>query len=712
MAGPRQMKPTKRRPLPADPTGSSPLPHTPPQSLPGTPQRLVEGQNDYVFDAARLAHSQVQHLQHSPTRGSPLNQSYNPNHMSHDNNLDMEPKYQYPSPEQFGQCGPDGDADRQENSLPLNQTLESGYYNRSFIVDPSHELPSTPLSGTYANGNHRNMTDPKENIDPRLLNQPQRLNMVHSDSSLAGFTHNDYPKATVLKQDSYDSSPPQRSLLRDSNSDAWTNLDQDVVQGDRLPPAPPTHRHTALRSALQAQDRDPYGPVPTTAPHNPRNDRRGSNPDSPLTQGQNSILSAVSPMSTSPSSRQKYPHHDSISSISSYHSPTHRRSHSPIRDSIRDREVYGDSMPPSLTPGYDPTIAADESERLIREQRMIDQQTAHGPMPRYQQAAAVPIQQPKAQPIPRGFESISNRKEHREHRYSAPIPPTAPAVRSQPFNVDTRRPIRKSVSPQPGPAGTERRHSELSAQVPFGPDSFDIYNPSIGSAGGVNDIGARYTTPEQAREARMQHEKQEKLGDGPIFGSDGRIIDPSDHLPSDTWAPEPDPKPARKGPEVTIRFKQNPQGAQHMARNVRQPLREARPNALSSPAYPQPGEDSPASASRTRLQKKVRPGMAQPNSSPMLPSFNISPRNTMPRSSASDYPPRDNQEFGSYSHSSPTYVNRLPGGIPPPIPGKVPIGSGQEDWGTDALSEEMRRIDIGIGGRGPPRRARYGTRDV
>ena len=268
------------------------------------------------------------------------------------------------------------------------------------------------------------------------------------------------------------------------------------------------------------------------------------------------------------------------------------------------------------------------------------------------------------------------------------------------------------MSPRPGPTGSERRQSELPSKVPFGPDSFDVYNPTIGSASGVNDVGAHYTTPEQAQEARLQYERQSKFGDGPIIGSDGRIIDPSDHLPSDTWAPEPEQKPARKGPEVTIRFRQSPHGSQPMAQNLRHPLREARPNTLSSPIYPQSGEDSPASASRTRLQKKSRPAMGQPNSSPLLPSFNTSPRNHMPRSSASDYPLRENQNYSPHSNSSPLYGNRSSGRIPPPVPGKVPIGSGQEDWGTDALSEEMRRIDIGVGGRGPPRRARYGIRDV
>ena len=411
MAGPRQMKPTKRRPLPADPTGSSSFPNTSAHSLPATPQRLVEGPDDYVFDAVTPSHNHLQHLQDSQTRCSPLNQSYHADQVSPDDPSDVEPVYQYPSPEQFEQCGPDSDPYQQQISVPLSQSPQGDYYDRSSQYDPTHELSSTTPFGKFNSGNQRSMTGPKENIDPRLLNQPQHSNMGSSTSSMAGLNRTGHPRSPVSKLATYDNGPMPRSPLREGGGDAWQSIDREMAQDDGPPPAPPTHRHNALRSALQSQERDLSGSVPPTAPLNTRSHWGRSLSPSPLVQNPSTVTSAVSPISTSPSSRQQYPHHDSVSSISSYHSPNHRGSQSPIRDSARDREVYGDSMPPSLTPGYDPSIAADESERLIREQRMIDQQTASGPMPQYQQAAAVPIQQPRAQHIPRGFENINNRKE-------------------------------------------------------------------------------------------------------------------------------------------------------------------------------------------------------------------------------------------------------------------------------------------------------------
>lgn len=261
--------------------------------------------------------------------------------------------------------------------------------------------------------------------------------------------------------------------------------------------------------------------------------------------------------------------------------------------------------------------------------------------------------------------------------------------------------MRKSVSPHPESAPPERRHSE----IPFSPDSFDAFNPSLNSATSVNEPGARYNTPEQAKEAYHQHERQEKLGDGPIIGNDGRIIDPSDHLPTDTWAPEPEQKAPRKGPQVTMRFRHSPQGAQPMPAQ-RRPAVE---HSVSSPAYV-PVTESPSLGApiQGRLQKKPRVGMVQPASSPHVPTLNTTPRSSPLRPSEPNYPLRERENYGGYGNS-PTYGRPPPSNIPPPIPGKVPVGGGQEDWDSSALSEEMRRIDIGVGGgQGRTRRARYG----
>ena len=718
MSGPRQMNATKRRPLPADPTAPSPSPHTTPQPLPGVPPRAVEVPTDEFYRESPPLHGQLQQSQYDPMQTPPLNHQYHRNQAPYEEIIDQETQHQYPSPEQFGQHGSGIDIYGRQQPIYPPQSSQEDYTDRSYTNDFDNDLNSAMPSGRYSRENLRNVSPGASgNIDPRLLNQPHRGNAAPSDLMNGGASRSGYARSPMSGNNVYEASPSPHSQYTEESQDLLARVDQFGHAADEQPPMPPTHRHGTSRSTMLTNERDSYSSLPAIAPLNTRVDRGVSFPNAFSNRPRSSISSAISPMSTSPTSQQQFPSYDAVSSISSYPGPRQRRSHSPIRDSIRDREVYGESMPPSLTPGYDPDIAAEESERLIREQHMIEQKATRGPIPRYQQAAAVPLQQPRAQHVPRGFESIASRKER--HRYSAPIPPTGPPARSQPISPNLQAVTRKSLSPQP--TAIQRRQTDAPPSIPFSPDSFDVYNPSISSANDVNAPGARYNTPSEAHEAHLAHERKLKLGDGPIIGSDGRVIDPSDHLPTDTWAPEPEQKPVRKAPEVTIRFRQNGQ------QPIRQPLREARPNALPTPTYSHSSDNSPstAAAARTRLQKKTRPLVSQPNSSPVLPSsYNGSPLNPATlRSSASDYPLRGDPNYGSYhgnanNGGNPMYGaggNRSSAGlVPPPVPGKVPIGSGQEDWGTDALSEEMRRIDIGVGGgRGQRTRGRYmTTRDV
>ncbi|KAL8875060.1 MAG: hypothetical protein Q9192_009107, partial [Flavoplaca navasiana] len=149
-----------------------------------------------------------------------------------------------------------------------------------------------------------------------------------------------------------------------------------------------------------------------------------------------------------------------------------------------------------------------------------------------------------------------------------------------------------------------------------------------------------------------------------------------------------------------------------MPQSGRRPLHDssARPASISTPIYNSNANStndniSPSSAARARLQKKTRVSPAQPNPSPIGPTINTALQNPVLRSTASDYPLREHENYG-YGNS-PTYSRHSPGGIPPPIPGKVPIAMGQEDWRRDPLSEELSRIDIGVGG-GRTRRTRFG----
>lgn len=89
---------------------------------------------------------------------------------------------------------------------------------------------------------------------------------------------------------------------------------------------------------------------------------------------------------------------------------------------------------------------------------------------------------------------------------------------------------RKSVSPQPSPT---------SSSTPFSPDSFDVHNPSARNPAPTGPPRNPYRDAPSTADSRQQP-------DGSIVGWDGREIDPSDHLPIDSWAPEPEKKTPTK----------------------------------------------------------------------------------------------------------------------------------------------------------------------
>ena len=712
VGGPRQPKPVRRRPLPADPTNSSqssPVPYTPPPNL---QQRVVESPSDYGFEPTPPPDRRYEQFQNVTPRGSPLGGPQNSQHLQHGNSMNVSPSPQQHLPDQYD---------------TFNH--ESGSYGQERQVS-AHGPPSE-----YDQGHEDYQAEyPDEwHNRPPMQPLPNSQGMIHSHSSPAMIDAR--PRQGLAHPQQYSGSSPPKNYSYDENTAYHPSLENsyeiqpheyaDPVHEHEAPP-PPVHRNSGSRGLPQPQgfeQPERYGTIPATAPLNIRTGGSIST-GSPLSQVQSNSSHAGYPLSTSPSDIHSYSQPPSVSSRTSNSQPRPRRSQSPIRD-------YGHSVPPSLVPGYEPSIAEDESERIMQEKRMSarhqysdpsfhqaqtpvyppqpqfqqmqtpiasprpqyqqDQTMVNPPRPNYQQVP-VPSPQSRPQPQPRNVENV---RERRAHRSSAPIiqPQTSP---------NPRTPVRKSISPHPGSAPNERRHSE----IPFSPDSFDAYNPSINSATSVNDPGARYNTPEQAREASRQHERQEKLGDGPIIGNDGRIIDPSDHLPTDTWAPEPEQKTPKKGPQVTMRFRHSPQGAQPMPA-ARRPVVE---HSMSTPVYsPSPNQASPVGASpgRARLQKKSGGPLGQPASSPLVPTLNNTPRSSPLRPSEPNYPLREHENYGGYG-SSPSYGRPSPGNIPPPVPGKVPIGRGQEDWDTSALSEEMRNIDIGVGGgQSRPRRSRY-----
>lgn len=236
---------------------------------------------------------------------------------------------------------------------------------------------------------------------------------------------------------------------------------------------------------------------------------------------------------------------------------------------------------------------------------------------------------------------------------------------------------RKSVSPRP-PSSDSRGLSS----IPFGPDSYDSLNPNV-AAGVMKDST---TSRPDYNEAT-----------GKIITHDGNEVDPSDHLPIESWAPEPESKGA-SALSTSPSARPSPSGPQPLTQSVRRPLRIAGPPAPRPQSYAAPDpidiSPTPPSSSRSRLQKKApyRQSMsASPSGIPMMSGANgpgpnrrnsnvgmdSSPLAPLPSHHDNFTAPRglpraSTFDYGTGENYHPT--NGRPGsnGMPP-IPAKVPL---------------------------------------
>ncbi|EEP81280.1 predicted protein [Uncinocarpus reesii 1704] len=356
-----------------------------------------------------------------------------------------------------------------------------------------------------------------------------------------------------------------------------------------------------------------------------------------------------------------------------------------------------DSVPPSLVAGYDSNLVKEPDWALP---------DRHG----YRQGNT-PTQPSTLTQVMRSF-------------------PAGLPERKSPKSVDPSQiPARKSVSPHPAPSVDP----DSLPGIPFSPESYDAINPNASLASGVEQPAPPYESVEQAMEAARQHEVEKIRTLGPIIGNDGRTIDPSDHLPADTWAPEPVRK--SKKPEVVVRFKHTPGSSAASSRSLTTD-RERQPRPMSMIA-PNHGYQSSSvvtavqsQPSRSRLQKLTSRPQSYIQPSPSARDPSPRPNNTFPNRDSfvahnlhSTSPTNVNTPRHYNSSAPPPYSDASPSPSPryspstishhyhasgPPIPAKVPIQPGSRhypgmpsaDGDINALSEEMKRIDIGIGKRG------------
>ena len=720
LSGPRHgPKPVKRRPLPADPTDSSPLRPVMPAHSQSTPQSFTppQGQQPPVYSQMTPA-SHLRYSQNGLTQKSPMEKA-RPYHLPTQATIAIDQSPQPLEPAHYDIYDP-GESDY----IPGN------ILGRHNSLEDVEEMDNRPPLQAQAN-DHWNLLpgaipphSSHHSVPQHSRHRAMAPALLHSNSAPLMVDHHSGPEVRRRHVDqpfdqayygssplhSYEQAPPELDPFHQPYDHEPRSLQPSVEDDEPLPPPPPAHRSSGSQvPQYETQPHNSYHHVSAPAPLNIRSNRNSASPTPHSVQGMNTYPPHDEyGFTPSPSSGRGVSHPGpSTYSRGRYAQPQRSQSQDPTTAS-----PLGDGshvLPPSLVPGYNPHLFEEDAVSMIHEKRMSARLgNGAGPAPVYQHSPSYE-NQPRASPLSRSDVALSrpsaSRDGNQAHRSSAPM------IKPRAVSPDTRTPTRKSVSPQPGPRPNDYRLST----IPFSPDSYETLNPNVALASSVNKPGAQYHTPEQAKEASRQALREASRDEGPIIGNDGRIIDPSDHLPTDTWAPEPERKNAKKAAEPMGRSRPSPQGAQPMPPTGRRPLRDAavRPHSISTPIYAHDHSTetvSPSSAARNRLQKKLLITPTQPASSPTVPTLNSMPR-SLPRSPTADYPLRERENYG-YGGGSPHHARPSPTG-PPPIPAKLPIAPGQEDYGSSlALSEEMRRIDIGVGvggggGAGRTRRSRF-----
>jgi hypothetical protein len=734
--GPRELTPVKRRPLPSNPTaaqasmmagGERPLPQsrsgprsyqTPPHS-----SRQIEptsshhrhtyygGMNQRPDDAAFAElDPHLKQATHTPSFNDDQQYSQNydesldhyPSHGGHEGNLPsphltLQDNHPPPPPRHTNHTDPLGNTDvLYQNNDP--RSFQSRPHSM-MTLPHSHSDPGVPYQFQQQSHTSRHSMHPPV---PKEIHYDQTREEIYRSSS--GQYQPVSPQ--VLQNGSFE--------VYDDQQAAWRNQSEGVQynpQGNQripsrssyhpameeendLPPPPPVHRSSA----------------PAVAPYHPS-----------LPSHMEPDL-APAPLRITPSRedfrRDTYePYEPPLPYDHRYTHPSTVDHSRPVsRDAMAPSSLRNE-IPASLVPGI-PQPYASEPSTIRQDDRMSLYSTPKGQYSQYahysqdqgshhrqlsQQEYQTP---PNYSTPPRQHQLLQEESMSSQyHPTSSPIEPrasqsyssdAAPLIKPRavsPAEAVTARtgrtpvrstPTRKSLSPRPPPAeSSERRLSS----TPFGPDSYDALNPRL------SQVKSTGNSPNGDDET------------GSIVGFDGRVIDPSDHLPVDSWAPEPEPK--GKAKEKPYREREKLVGARDLGRqrndDIRQTVMGSSPIAAGTPTY---SPLVPGSGNRNKLQKRPRGQISSaPNSAPSSIHRDYENIPTLPN--VSPTPLRPAQHHG-YSPSPYSASPRNGANGAPPIPAKIPLNSTRGDDLT-RLSEEMSRIDIGVGNGG--RRA-FGARRI
>lgn len=730
--GPREIK---RRPLPPGPGG-----YSSPASVQNTPEQppFSTIQPDFAPDAWI---NRQQNNTNPPPR--PPKHPVMPE-TPDDVGYDLASEYPRDQYEQmppamnfsYDQRSASFEDERGQQMHQLNQRHSSQeYYDDAnvdqYAMDTYQDIP--PMQEQQPPSNHRASRSRdhfEPSTPPRHGQQAPNTSPYHSSPPTQPIQS--MPGVPVQQQLSWQSrgspSPTKHAVYRDSplrqsiSQHDMPSQRHDYVQqldDDEPPPPPPAHGGQLVRMPMPpVSSHTGYGsPIRTPVNQNSIEER------SPLQKLEYTPYQGPSP---------------STQEFDNQHSPAHTREfntghdYDPYRDQSFDRRNSNNDAPDT----FQPRPSSHGMTRYGQElpQNTSQQRYSASPQDEFRRSAGygrpADTGHRNSYGPPRRAQTFDNfdGPDDRQMKRSEPLLVRPRAISPNPAHTIPR----KSITPTP--TTPEARNSMGS--TPFGPDSYDALNPGTSPLADADP----FATPEQAKEAARQKELDKMRDPGPIIGNDGRIIDPSDHLPADTWAPEPERK--NRKPEHVIRIRTR-EGARMHNRAGSSPA-SARPHSIAtspyqpSPEYAQPPQtqtspalppklppspqvESPTGRNRLRKAMPTRPPPNNPyphahtspavmtvsspveRPSPTTQRYSIGsspPNGHIQRPplteyqvpAGSTYNPRGGSARPDYSHSpSPTKPSY------PPPPSVADYGGYGAD---DSLALELSTIDIGPS-RGP-----------
>lgn len=658
-AGPRPSDKFKRRPLPMDPSGVAPA----------GPSAL-----GHVQSAPSLHHPQPSRpamRDHAQTMPPAAGVDTLPQFSQHHEPSYDAPPYNLPNSTMPSRGVYDGaDEYQREWSAPAPALPPAGMMTRG-SYDPPYPINEAP-NGAYDSRplQPRSQSDYDHPLsrDYRAASEPPFDHNVHANSQPQGSQPHD-PYNTVSPQ--YNVNPMTFGQVSTFSPRSSAHVDEPAPlnygrSGSVPGPIEDARYQPSAKALLPAARSNGFHPEYATMQPSVEDEEEDAPPPPPPVHRSRLAEQTRSPASQTSSSYMAY-------------SPVH--SGNP-------------AMPASLVAGHeseeqymDGSVFEDCSGRRrsthFDDEMMIARQAApvSAPLPGPQSYEA-PIYPLRTSPQPMDQSSVSISR------------------RGGSASPDNRMVTRKSVSPRPSSSSDHGGSS-----IPFSPDSYDSLNPNA---------SPRNETASRAREASARSEIEPvRDPDQPIIGDDGREIDPSDHLPTDTWAPEPERK--NRKPEVIIRFKHSPRPTSRG--NDTTPVRSTPPRVGFKTTPDVYGPDRPSKRYTPTHVHTESMARTPPRADRVHDGYGnyTNTRGYNPPTSA-DRPRSSHRSSVSTSPSSrsPMY-DYNPG---PPIPSTIPV-SGPPAYpispshpsrgvrpGMDALSRELSTIDIGSVGCSPGRAVR------